>query len=366
VAISNRFQPPQDGQDVTESLGQISNVVDQLAVLAQYKPTTDAVVSAVAGDFKRLAPRATGQNVVIPTANGSNFGKTITLFVEATLGTCRVRPVTGTINGSTAFTLAAGYISLIVLVSNGQGLWATQRASGFPIAGNALAYTGETLNYVGSGSNVNFAATTGALGVVDISALNCGGALSFQGVNEASIDGFTAKPDGFWFALYVRDATTTAYVTLTENTGNTTTSIRTPGIRDWRLSKNDACYLFYSNSRWHVINSIAKLWIVSSDSVTWAAQQDNVTRTGRGIGNLRVTLTGNQILTGVVPENNGELLLIENMDTVDTLTINHDVTSTAANRFLCPAAANYVQGPLTSSLWRYDGTSTRWRMVSHS
>lgn len=226
-----------------------------------------------------------------------------------------------------------------------------------------------TFKYGGSTSNVNQTPTSGSLGVLAISTLECGGIVTLQSLSEATIDGFTAKSDGFWFVLHVRDDTTSDSVTLLENVGNTTTSIRTPNIRDWRLTKNESVLIFYSNSRWRVVNSRSKAYLAGNQSVTWAAQQDNFARSGRGTDHLRVLLTGAQTLTGVVPDGvtpNGEVLVITNADTADSLTIAHDATSTAANRFLCPANANFVQAFNTSTSWRYDSTSSRWRMVSRS
>jgi hypothetical protein len=55
------------------------------------------------------------------------------------------------------------------------------------------------------------------------------------------------------------------------------------------------------------------------------------------------------------------MLLIENIDTVDSLTILHDSTSTAANRFFCVNSASLVLPP-NSSVWCcYDSTISRWR-----
>jgi hypothetical protein len=230
-----------------------------------------------------------------------------------------------------------------------------------------------TFKYAGATSNVNSSSTSGALGVVDISTLECGGSVTFAGVSaDAAVDGFTAKTDGFWFALIQRDSASAFTISVGENVGNTTTSVRTPTARGLRLQKNDAAIMYYSNARWRTIQPLAKPWQFSEDNVTFAGATNNYARTSAGICNLRVTLTGNQTLSGVVPDAvsgsaaTGEVLTIENIDTTDTLTIAHDATSTAANRFFCPGAANYSQLPLTTTVWRYDGTSSRWRMMSHS
>lgn len=373
--MANRLAPPSEFNQ--QALADVTKALDSQNVQPKFSAEIAANISVAAGEFRFLAPRATGQNVTIPTADGTNFGKQITLFVSGALGTCRVRPASGTINGATSITLSAGYTTVLELVSAGNGKWATAKAAGFPTAGNALAYSGETLSYIGSTATVNVASASGDLNVVDISALGCGAVYTIQGVTEAFIDGFTAKPDGFWFILHVRDSTTSDFVSLLENSGNTTTSIRTPNARGWRLTKNDAVMMIYSNNRWRTVAGRDKIYLTPVNSVTWAAQQDNYQRInvetstveGHGVSGIRVTLTGNQTLTGVVPESiesNGELLHIDNIDSVDTLTIAHDVTSTAANRFFLPDSINLKLGPRTGALFRYDGTSSRWRLLGIS
>ena len=368
---TTRYQPPTtEAPDVRQALGQVARVIDANNTPPQFKQEIASIVNIAPGEFKRLHPLTSGMSVVLQPASATNFGQRVTLLIEGALGACTIKPVTGTIDGSASYTLAAGYTTFLTLVSNGDGVWLSARAASYPTAGNALTYSTDTLNYTGSTTNVNSATTAGDLNVVDISTLGCGGTLSFQSLTEANIDGFTAKTDGFWFVLYVRDATTSESLTLTDNNGNTTTSIRTPNVRGWRLTKNDAVFLVYSNSRWRVVSSYQKLYVTPVDSVTWATQQDNYQRTQRNTAGLRVTLTGNQTLTGVVPdtvEPSGELLFIENVDTADSLTIPHDSTSsTADNRFLMPDGYALVLEPRTGALCRYDGTSSRWRLVSTS
>jgi hypothetical protein len=123
MAGANRFSPP--GND--KSLGQLAEVIDDLNPLAIYAADTAAFVQVSAGSFRRLAPRASGMQVVLPEAVGENFGTFVTLTIENALGVCRVRATSGTINGTTALTLAAGYNGLVELVSNGSGNWAVSR-----------------------------------------------------------------------------------------------------------------------------------------------------------------------------------------------------------------------------------------------
>lgn len=75
---------------------------------------------------------------------------------------------------------------------------------------------------------------------------------------------------------------------------------------------------------------------------------------------VSLTLTGSQSLTGMVPAADDQLVWLENADSIDFLTIEHDVTSTAANRFYCPFATAY-QIPPRSGVWaRYNGVLNRW------
>lgn len=232
-------------------------------------------------------------------------------------------------------------------------------------SGNAITVS-STVDLTGSTSTINVTPTAGALGVVDISALLCGGVLTFQSLTAATIDGFTAKTNGFWFTVHVRDATTAEYLVILDNVGALTTSVQTPQVRDWRLGKSESIVLVYNNNRWRVSAEIPKLWQVSADNVTFAATQNNYTRSlPNGVQSVvRITLTGDQQITGLVPDNNGEILTLLNIDTVDTLTVVHEgASSTAANRFTLPLATNLLIGPGGSATFRYDGTSSRWRPI---
>jgi hypothetical protein len=218
-------------------------------------------------------------------------------------------------------------------------------------------------------NTLNISPTAGALGVVDISTLDVGGIVTFNTVTEATIDGFTAKGEGFWFVVHNRDAATAAVITLLENLGNAVTSIRTPDIRDLRLYKNDSVMLVYTNSRWRCVHTHHRLFFTGVDTVTWTAQENDHARTSRGQNLIRVTLTGNQTLTGIVPDAstngsaNGELICIENIDTSDTLTIAQASTaSAAANRFNLPNQLPLQIPPQGCAFFMYDDISQRWRL----
>ncbi len=68
-------------------------------------------------------------------------------------------------------------------------------------------------------------------------------------------------------------------------------------------------------------------------------------------------------LSGIVAGNAGDILWLTNINTATAITLAHDVTSTAANRFFCPNNANYTLNPRASVQLFYDNTSARWRVL---
>lgn len=68
-------------------------------------------------------------------------------------------------------------------------------------------------------------------------------------------------------------------------------------------------------------------------------------------------------LTGIVAGTAGDILLLHNRNNGTAITLVHDATSTAANRFLCPGAANYTLSPKSSVWLYYSGTDSRWLVI---
>lgn len=70
-------------------------------------------------------------------------------------------------------------------------------------------------------------------------------------------------------------------------------------------------------------------------------------------------------LTGIVaPAATGSMLWLSNINTAAvTITLVHDATSTAANRFICPGYANYALTRGTTVLLVYDNSVARWRVM---
>lgn len=98
-------------------------------------------------------------------------------------------------------------------------------------------------------------------------------------------------------------------------------------------------------------------------SATISANTDNWNPTGLSTaGAIRATLTASWNLTGIVAPFDDRLLILDNIGG-GTLTLKHDVTSTAANRFLCPGDVDMTL-PADGWTWlQYDVTSSRWRVL---
>lgn len=141
-----RYQPPTAAKDPSGQFAELSRVLEAPALA--FRPETAAVVSVAPGEIKRLSPRAAGQTVVLQAAAASNAGQPVALFVSG-LGALTVTAVTGTINGNSALTFAAGTYSLEV-VSDGMQ-WLTPGTAAGSITGAMLgALTGEVTKPSGS------------------------------------------------------------------------------------------------------------------------------------------------------------------------------------------------------------------------
>jgi len=79
---------------------------------------------------------------------------------------------------------------------------------------------------------------------------------------------------------------------------------------------------------------------------------------------IRLNVDAARNITGIVAQAAGTLLRLINT-TAFAITLKHQTTSSAANQFFCPGAADYVlnQGG-TVEVW-YDGTSTYWRVLEN-
>jgi hypothetical protein len=80
---------------------------------------------------------------------------------------------------------------------------------------------------------------------------------------------------------------------------------------------------------------------------------------------VRLTLTGAQTLTGMVPTLDNQIVLIINADSGDDLTIAHNSgSSSAGNQFLCPGGVNFVLQERGFGLAIWDVLSDFWHLGS--
>lgn len=94
---------------------------------------------------------------------------------------------------------------------------------------------------------------------------------------------------------------------------------------------------------------------------------DNYNPAGLGTTTtLRQDVSGAFNLTGITAPLTGRYILFCNISTANTLTLIHDATSTAANRFFLPNSANLAVRPNGCVTLNYDNTSSRWRVVGNA
>ena len=118
------------------------------------------------------------------------------------------------------------------------------------------------------------------------------------------------------------------------------------------------------------------LWnvLVTSKASTSFQLTSDVTITSTGTLNdyalsatasvLRWNGAGALTLSGMTGGTDGRLMVVLNVTTTQTLTIDHDAASTASNRFICPTSADLSVGVDSGFLCIYDATSSRWRIIA--
>lgn len=95
---------------------------------------------------------------------------------------------------------------------------------------------------------------------------------------------------------------------------------------------------------------------------SFSTNQNNFNPTGlTGACEIRLTTTAQVNITGIVAQVDGYELILTNEGN-HPITLINDATSTAANRFLI--GYNYNLGSKQSIRTRYDGTVSRWRVIS--
>lgn len=121
-------------------------------------------------------------------------------------------------------------------------------------AGTSMQANANDLQYIGNAAEILNSTATGNLGTIDISTLTCGGTYRISAASSAfSIEGFTAKPQGFWFVFLYQDTADTCTLFHEDATATATNRLALPGARDiagvsgFQLTSG---VFFYTGSRW--------------------------------------------------------------------------------------------------------------------
>ncbi len=113
------------------------------------------------------------------------------------------------------------------------------------------------VDYVGNTAEILSNAPTGNLGTINIAALTCGGTLRYtNAASSFSIEGFTAKPVGFWFHFFWDEALTTDALTLFYQDATATAANRLTMPRRTDLvtySPISGIFIYGADSCWHWI-----------------------------------------------------------------------------------------------------------------
>ena len=97
---------------------------------------------------------------------------------------------------------------------------------------------------------------------------------------------------------------------------------------------------------------------LSADTNNWDPGYGDIVR-------VSGTTTGIDITGLVAPTGIGTnyLRVLINIGSANNLTLKHDVTSTAGNRFLTPTGGDHIIPPSGTATILYDTTSSRWRVL---
>jgi hypothetical protein len=165
----------------------------------------------------------------------------------------------------------------------------------------------------------------------------------------------------------------TGILTITSEDTNSTAANRfsLPGGATWELLTDGAITFLYdgTTARWIAENMTQAVPFVQINTVTSPAAitgtVNDYNPTGLAVaGIVRQALSGATILTGIIAQTDGRILILENIDAVLILTVNsEDTGSAASNRFSLPGGTPILLNPGGSLILVYDGTSARWRSI---
>jgi hypothetical protein len=214
--------------------------VSALASPTGYKNITVANVASSAA-----SPFSNGASLLLSFTRTGDLGATGPTGATGATGATGSTGATGATGptGATGATGATGPNNIQIEQNNvGQGAPGVETfdfQDGDSTAASAAVSGTEAVvktNYVGTSNDVVLNAITGAQGVVDISALKCGGRVAVTAPAGAwSIAGFTVRAEGFWFVFTA--ASTDFPGTILNEAGAVSTAVRNPGHVDFTCNR---------------------------------------------------------------------------------------------------------------------------------
>lgn len=78
---------------------------------------------------------------------------------------------------------------------------------------------------------------------------------------------------------------------------------------------------------------------------------------------LRLSTDASRTITGIVPEQDADLIVVVNVGSNDLVLAHENASSAAANRIISPTGANYTLGANESATLWHDATTSRWRIL---
>ncbi|HYG78676.1 MAG TPA: hypothetical protein VEK08_26990 [Planctomycetota bacterium] len=282
---------------------------------------------------------------------------------SATLGDSVVRADAARIAVSTA--LDASYIMKVDGATYFTGGTLKVAGVGFAIDSYSSASPAGTVNDVNTNTAFHFSVTPSANSVYT-------GLIARQSqfvliVNSNNPGGFTLRLDN-------------------ENVGSSAANrIRTFDGSNITLQGGDYALLYYDQtvlSRWLVISSSAGVaWDdrantfstaqTFSSYVSWQAGTPATITSDQNdydfgtVSFARVSSDASRTITGLANGANGRVLIVANVGASPIILPNESPSSVAANRIINPSGASVTLSANYGALLIYDGTSSRWRMISY-
>lgn len=278
--------------------------------------------------------------------------------------------------GDTLWASAANTLSRLGVGTAGQYLrsatssvvqWATVAFS--ELSGNATEAQGGTNQTSYAKGDILWASAANTL-----SKLAVGAAGTFLKAQASSVVGWASLVSAditdlaTTLGAYITKATLTAKGDIISASASATPSVVAIGANDTIFTADSAQT---SGNKWSANIKVNKAEVLQdfylegdiSPAALTGSQQDNYAPSGIGTATRirQDATTAATIITGITTGADGRVLILDNIGVVN-LVLAHDVTSTAANRFLCPGSVNVAVVPNSSALLVYDATDSRWRV----